>query len=264
VIRSASTPIVIALISAAVTLAPPLTWAAVPGAASAPAAIAIVAASEDTSDEEASPLVVMQDFNRDGITDMAEATLPAGDPSGASTLTVMLGQKNGTFLPADSNPAIGHDPKSIAVGAFNHDGNPDLIIGDSDGSLIVLLGDGKGNLIPTPNAVRVTSVASIAVGDFNHDGILDLVVSDPKSNTATVLLGSGDGSFRPSWSFKLPMQGAIYHLAVADFNGDGIPDLVVTNEDQNSFEVLLGNGNGTFTSEPALSHLQDPNAHCVT
>jgi hypothetical protein len=60
------------------------------------------------------------------------------------------------------------------------------------------------------------------------------------------------------------MQGAIYHLAVADFNGDGIPDLVVTNRDQDSFEVLLGNGNGTFTSEPSLSHLIDPNAHCVT
>jgi len=227
------------------------------------ATLATAHASADTP-EDASPLVVMADFNRDGITDMAEAVSPVGDPSGASTLTVMLGQRDGTFLPAPSNPAIGHGPRSIAVGDFNHDGNPDLIVGDSDGSLLVLLGDGKGNLIPTPSGIRVTSVASIAVGDFNHDGTLDLVVSDPQSNTATVLLGAGDGTFRPSWSFKLPMQGAVFHLAVADFNGDGIPDLVVTSEDQESFEVLLGNGNGTFTSAPDLSHLQDPNAHCVT
>jgi hypothetical protein len=258
--RSFSTLIAIAFLLVLTTLAPAHASAAAPG----PVPIAApIAASEDTS-EEASPLVVMEDFNRDGITDMAEATLPAGDPSTPSTLTVMLGQKDGTFRPAGSNPAIGHNPKAIAVGDFNRDGNPDLIVGDADGSLIVLLGDGKGNLVPTPNGIHLSSVASIAVGDFNHDGILDMVVSDPHSNTATILLGSGDGSFRPAWSFKLPMQGNVYHLAVADFNGDGIPDIVVTNENQDSFEVLLGNGNGTFSSDPALSHLTDPNAHCAT
>jgi FG-GAP-like repeat len=258
--RSASTLIAIAFLLVVTTLSPAHASAATPSPVPTAAPLA---ASEDTP-EEASPLVVMADFNRDGITDMAQAILPTGDPSGPSTLKVMLGQKDGAFLPTGSNPVIGHDPKSIAVGDFNRDGNPDLIVGDADGSLIILLGDGKGNLAPTPNGIHLASVASIAVGDFNHDGILDMVVSDPHSNTATILLGTGDGSFRPSWSFKLPMQGAVYHLAVADFNGDGIPDLVVTNENQDSFEVLLGNGNGTFTSAPALSHLIDPNAHCAT
>jgi VCBS repeat protein len=264
-IRSACAPIAIAFISAVATMAPSLTRAAIPGALPPPAPVTTtaVAASEDDP-EEASPLVVMEDFDRDGIADMAKAVAPAGNPSGPSTLTVMLGQKDGTFLPVDSKPAIGHDPRSFAVGDFNHDGNPDLIVGDGDGSLIVLLGDGKGNLVPTPDSLRVTSVASIAMGDFNHDGNLDLAVSDPKSNTVTILLGSGNGDFRPAWSFKLPMQGAVFHLAVADFNGDGIPDLAVTSEDQETFEVMLGNGNGTFTSAPDLSHLRDPNAHCVT
>jgi FG-GAP-like repeat len=218
--------------------------------------------AEDTPDEP-SALVVTSDFNRDGITDIARTSAPNGD-SAPSILTVMLGQPDGTFRPAATTPVVGIDPKSIAVGDFNRDGNPDLIVGDADGSLIILLGDGKGNLVPTPKGIRLASVASIATGDFNHDGILDMVVSDPHSNTATILLGSGDGSFHPAWSFKLPMQGNVYHLAVADFNGDGIPDIVVTNEDQDSFEVLLGNGNGTFTSDPALSHLIDPNAHCAT
>jgi hypothetical protein len=247
-IRSARAPIAIAFISAVIMMAPPLTRA--------------VAGPEDAP-EAASPLVVMADFNRDGITDIAQ-TSASEDDSVPSVLTVKLGQRDGTFLSVPTTPAVGLDPKSIAVGDFNRDGNPDLIVGDADGSLIILLGDGKGNLVPTPNGIRLTSVASIAVGDFNHDGILDMVISDPHANTATILLGSGDGSFRSAWSFKLPMQGAVYHIAVADFNGDGIPDLVVTNEDHDSYEVLLGNGNGTFTSDPTLSHLIDPNAHCAT
>jgi len=222
----------------------------------------LIAAEDDP--EESPALVVTEDFNHDGIADFARTSAPADGNSAPSVLIVMLGQRDGTFLPVASTPSVGFDPKTLAVGDFNHDGNPDLIVGDADGSLIVLLGDGKGNLIPTPNGIRLASVASIAVGDFNKDGILDMVVSDPHSNTATVLLGTGDGSFRSAWSFKLPMQGAIFHLSVADFNGDGIPDLVVTSDDRDSFEVMLGNGNGTFTRAPELSHLKDPNAHCVT
>jgi len=222
-----------------------------------------LAAEDDT--EESPGLVVSEDFNHDGIADIARTSAPAGDDSAPSVLIVMLGQRDGTLLRvATMPPSVGIDPKSIAVGDFNHDGNPDVIVGDADGSLIVLLGDGKGDLIPTPNGIHLASVASIAVGDFNKDGILDVVVSDPHSNTATVLLGTGTGTFRSAWSFTLPMQGAVFHLSVADFNGDGIPDLVVTSDDRDSFEVMLGNGNGTFSRAPELSHLKDPNAHCVT
>jgi hypothetical protein len=60
------------------------------------------------------------------------------------------------------------------------------------------------------------------------------------------------------------MPGKVFHLAAADFNGDGLLDLAVTYEDEESFEVMIGNGNGTFTYAPALSHTRDPNSHCVT
>ena len=113
-----------------------------------------------------------------------------------------------------------------------------------------------------PNSLG--SVVSIAVGDFDRDGMLDLAVSDARANTVTVLLGSGNGSFRPIWTFQLPMPGKVFHLAAADFNGDGLLDLAVTYEDDESFEVMIGNGNGTFTYAPALSHTRDPNSHCVT
>jgi hypothetical protein len=207
---------------------------------------------------------VTADFNRDGIADIAEVASPDGDSTGPRYLTLLLGQKDGTFKQVDSSPVLGHNPQAIVVDDLNGDGIPDVIVGDADGSLLELLGDGKGNLIPAGNIGHIGSVASIAVGDFNHDGILDLAVSDPRANAVTVFLGTGHGSFRAAWTFALPMPGTVFHLVAADFNGDGIPDLAVTNEDQDTFEVMIGNGNGTFTYEPSLSHVPDPNAHCVT
>ncbi len=82
----------------------------------------------------------------------------------------------------------------------------------------------------------------------------------------TVLLGAGDGSFHRVWSFPLRMPGTTPHVAVADFNGDGILDLAVVYDDDDGdmFEVMLGSGNGFFTDAPALSFVKDPNAHCPT
>ena len=225
-IRTARTPIAMAFLIASL------------------AALPMRAAASDNDSDEAPPLVVMADFNHDGIADMAKVAPPTGDPSQPRNLIVLLGQRDGSFQSTDSDPVLGRDPQAIVVGDFN--------------------GDGKGNLVSNGDIARLASVVSIAVGDFNHDGTLDLAVSDSKSNTVTILLGGGKGTFRSAWSFRLPMQGKIYRLAAADFNGDGLPDLAVTSDDDDSFEVMLGNGNGTFTSSPTLSRLKDPNAHCVT
>jgi hypothetical protein len=265
VIRTACVPIAMVFIFAAMMVSSAQSQTAGSGALLPvnPAAGAVSVPSGDDSDD-APALIVTADFNRDGIADIAEVTVPDGDPSGSRYLTLLLGQKDGTFKQADSRPALGRDPQSIVVGDLNGDGIPDVTVGDADGSLLELLGDGAGNLVLTREIAHLSSIASIAVGDFNHDGILDLAVSDPHANTVTVFLGAGHGSFRSSWTFSLPMPGTVFHLVAADFNGDGLPDLAVTNEDQDTFEVMIGNGNGTFTYEPALSHVLDPNAHCAT
>jgi hypothetical protein len=206
------------------------------------------------------------DFNRDGIVDIAEATLPAGDPAGAAFLTVSLGQADGTFKPMVSHPSLGRAPRSITAGDFNGDGIPDLIVGDDDGALLLFLGDGTGNLVPSGDIAHLDSVVSVAVADFNHDGIADVAVSDWRGSTVTVFLGAGNGSFRRTWSFPLRMRGTVAHITSADFNGDGVPDLAVVYDDDagDTFEVMLGNGNGTFTDAPALSFVKNPNAHCAT
>ena len=66
--------------------------------------------SKDDQDE-ASPLVVTGDFNRDGIVDLAEITLPGDDPSEPGLLTVLLGQASGTFRKMASKPLLGRTPR---------------------------------------------------------------------------------------------------------------------------------------------------------
>jgi FG-GAP-like repeat len=79
--------------------------------------------------------------------------------------------------------------------------------------------------------------------DFNRDGNLDLAVVDPDTGGVSILLGNGDGTFTTGKGLPIPDP---YTLATADVNGDGIPDLLVQQWDED-FMVFLGKGDGTFT-----------------
>jgi hypothetical protein len=86
--------------------------------------------------------------------------------------------------------------------------------------------------------------SSIAVGDFNGDGKPDLVTANYEYNTASVLLGKGDGTFQAAVNY--PVGTTAESVAVGDFNGDGKLDLVTANNGSDNVSILLGNGDGTF------------------
>jgi hypothetical protein len=213
-------------------------------------------------EDEKSRLVVMADFNRDGIPDMAEVM--AGEGSGDGTLRVSLGEASGGFALASSMLAPGRTPRAIVAGDFNGDGIPDVIVGDDDGTLRLFLGDGTGKLVPGGEIARLDSVVSIAVADFDRDGMADIAVSDWRDGAVTILLGAGKGTFRRGWSFHLRMPAMVARVSAADFNGDGNPDLAVVygDEDGYTFDVMLGDGKGWFIRSPELSFTRDPNSHC--
>lgn len=237
--------------------------AAAPAYVHASAALALsTGAAADAPDEAPAPVIAAADFNKDGIADVVQVLPSQGSDSGARQLVVLLGRPDGSFTAVPGHHAVGVEPQAIVVGDFNSDGNPDVIVGDKNGALLEFLGDGKGNLADAGNIATVGSVVSLAIGHFTHDGKLDLVVSDLRSNSAEILLGAGDGSFRPVWSFPLPQKGEPFHISTADFNKDGIADLVITNDDNDNYEVMLGTGNGAFTYAPELSHLKDPTSYC--
>lgn len=86
---------------------------------------------------------------------------------------------------------------------------------------------------------------AIAIGDFNSDGISDLAVSQNGNNSVAVLLGNGDGTFRPASTSQATSQSP-YFIVAADFNGDGNLDLFVGCSGDTS-TILLGDGKGGFT-----------------
>jgi hypothetical protein len=222
--------------------------------------------STSENQEKVSSLLITGDFNHDGIADIAKITSLRDNRSEFGRLTVLLGQTNGTFLEKTSMPVPGRTPRAMIASDFNRDGFLDLIVGDEDGTLVWFPGDGTGSFGSAVEITHLDSVMSIAVADFNKDGIPDIAVADWRASSVTVLLGVGNGSFGHMWSFPLRMRGTTPHIAAADFNGDGIPDLAIVYDDEeaDSFDVWLGNGNGTFTIAPDRGFSRNPNSHCNT
>jgi hypothetical protein len=190
--------------------------------------------------------IATADFNGDGIPDLAVTNRNDG------TVTILLGKGDGTFTPAAPVPNV-IVPQTIVVADFNGDGIPDLAVANTlCDTVTILLGKGDGAFTPAP-AMLNTGVwpLGLEVGDFNGDGIPDLAVANDMDHTISIFLGNGDGTFTAAPAIQLP--GSPQGLAVADFNGDGKLDLAVpvAYPSSGTIEVLLGNGDGTFTASGA-------------
>lgn len=206
--------------------------------------------------------IVVADFNGDGKLDVAVSNFDQ------NTIAVFLNSGPGVFAPPMTAPIItsvqldsslGLNIGSLAVGDFNEDGIPDLVVATIAGSQvsIVLLGNGDGTFRQQPPIPNSFGFFHAKVVDLNGDGHQDLVFA--MNGSLGVSLGNGDGTFGamvglPPGSFP----GTYFGLAVADFNGDGKLDIAATDFGSvfGGFGTLVfyaGNGDGTFAAPTAVT-----------
>jgi hypothetical protein len=190
------------------------------------------------------------DLNNDGHTDLAVAAM-------SGRVFVLLGNGDGTFrqLP-DITLVAGVDNTDVDAADFNGDQIQDLVVAaDADHRTIVMLGNGDGTFrvsASVPDAIQERP-GQQTVADFNGDTFQDVAIG--MSNCCSlngdgalgVLLGNGNGTFKPVVRYLIPGAVIPYAGGVADasdFNGDGKKDILLQIRGNNPGTTILLNTTG--------------------
>jgi hypothetical protein len=146
------------------------------------------------------------------------------------------------------------DGVQLNRGDFNHDGIPDILMGNNSGTdgsgVSVYLGIGDGTFQPALDSGAGTPAWDVAVGDFNGDGKPDVAIggySESSQGVLQILLGNGDGTFSVGEALTLPEIPRA--ITTADFDKDGKLDLALALD---QVYLYKGAGDGTFVSNGTI------------
>src|SRR5215475_1383760 len=210
--------------------------------------------------------------NSNGVTVSPEDLVVVNSTS--NNVAVLLGNGDGTFTEAAGSPfPVGTNPSAAVVADFNGDGNLDFAVANKgDNTISVFKGDGKGGFTAFPaspfaltntTTVSESGPVALATANFRNTTIgtnssapeADLAVLNQTSNNVTILLpnvdNSGNVTFTEQTSSPVAVGNTPVALAADDLDADGIPDLAVVNQADNTISILMGSTNADATFSPA-------------
>ena len=181
--------------------------------------------------------VTLSDVDKDGDLDII-----AIRSSVTIGVVISLNDGTGTFSGVDFYFATGTTPRYVKTGYLNNDDYIDIVVTNyNDANVGVFLNEGTGtgsfNAQVTHNVTGQVSIRDVFLGDVDGDGDIDIAPDAYTSNSASILLNDGDGTFTYNASYASTQP---YGIFLADMDGDNILD-IITATNTGTIDVLLGN-----------------------
>lgn len=214
--------------------------------------------------------LAVADFNHDGRSDVMTAN------TGSGTVSVLRAESP-LSLTLLNRYDVGNQttsPQALVAPDVNADLSPDLAVADtlspdpSSPAVRTRLGQGNGmfgseQTTTLPTQPTISDPLAIAAGYFNGGSERDLVVASYLNSTLIVLLGNGLGQFQVLTPLSFVDLKSPLGVAAADFNRDGIDDVVLASSGNGKLVVLLNNGSGAFPTPEAYDVSGSPSAVAV-
>jgi len=204
-------------------------------------------------------VVAISDIDGDGKTDLVVVNRMSSSVSVFRNTSSSGSITSGSFA-AEVHFNTGPTPNSVAIGDIDGDGKPDLVVVNSGSNRVSVFRNtsSSGSITSGSFAAKVdfttgTSPYDVAIGDIDGDGKPDLAVVNDGSNTVSVFRNTSSSGSITSGSFAAKVDFTTGsnpdHAAIGDIDGDGKPDLAVTNYNSNTVSVFRNTSSyGSITS----------------